>query len=82
MHGVRLVKTPAVNNKGSATSGRPDSVLAMFEKSITVEKAIERERDTERWALDAPVTHQPARFLLTVCRRQSTEVKQCRNLIR
>ena len=51
MHGVRLVKTPAVNNNGSATSGRPDSVLAIFEKSITVEKAIERERDTERMAL-------------------------------
>ena len=82
MHGVRLVKTPAVNNNGSATSGRPDSVLAIFEKSITVEKAIERERDTERMALDALVTHQAARFLRTMSRKQSTEVKLCRSLIR
>jgi len=57
-------------------------VLAIFEKSITVAKAIERERDTERSAAHALVTHQSARFLLTMCPTQSTEVKLCRSLIR
>src|SRR5690349_3719785 len=34
MHGVRLVRTPAPNRSGSATRGRPESVLARLEKSM------------------------------------------------
>src|SRR5688500_1978062 len=34
MQGVRLVSTPARKSSGSATRGRPDSVPAMFEKSM------------------------------------------------
>src|SRR5688572_19773714 len=34
MQGVRLVSTPARKSSGRATRGRPDSVPAMFEKSM------------------------------------------------
>jgi len=63
MHGVRLVSTPARNNRGTATRGRPESVLAMFEKSIAVGKGIGRPDDTERTTPQIAVTPQPARFL-------------------
>ena len=35
-----LVETPAANKSGSATSGRPESVLAMFEKSMAAGKVL------------------------------------------
>src|SRR5215218_8807386 len=40
MQGVRLVSTPAANRRGNATSGRPESVLAMLEKSMAGRKLL------------------------------------------
>src|SRR5215203_1753307 len=40
MQGVRLVSTPAANRRGKARGGRPESVLAMLEKSMAGRKLL------------------------------------------
>src|SRR6478672_13593853 len=73
MHGVRLVSTPATNKRGIATSGRPERVCAMFEKSIESLKLFSGKVARNERRAQYGRTLQSARFLLGFCRTGYTK---------